>query len=57
MELLIIAVTIGVLSAVITLVMITHRRQCREIRMVADRLERSHWSTSVSDGGQSEAAA
>jgi hypothetical protein len=55
MEFLIIAVT-AVLATVITLVVITYRRQCREVREAVKRLESRHRSTVVNVGGQHRAA-
>jgi hypothetical protein len=55
MEYLIITTT-AVLATVITLVVITYRRQCREMREAVKRLESAHRSTVVNIGGQHRAA-
>jgi hypothetical protein len=48
--------TAAVLGTVITLVVITHRRQCRQMREAVKRLESAHRSTVVNIGGQHRAA-
>jgi hypothetical protein len=47
----------AVLATVITLVIVTHRRQCREMRETVKRLESRHLSVAVNAGRQPRRAA